>query len=427
MKRAHVVGAGLAGLSAAMALADAGWRVALYEAAPQAGGRCRSYVDRELGCRIDNGNHLLLSGNRAAMEFLARVGAADTLAGPGAPVFPFLDAPSGRRWVLRISPGRMPWWLFKAASRVPGTRLGDYLALLKLRFAGAEDTVSGVLPQGALWHNLLEPLAIAALNTSPETGSARLLNAVVTQSLGAGGAACVPCFPREGLSESFIDPALRRLAIQHCVPQLGRRVAGLEMADGRVAALLGPDGPARLEPGDAVVLAVPAPVAADLLPGLLVPDAFEAIVNVHFRTDAKPLGDAAEAGFVGVVGGTAEWVFAKPGIASVTISAANRLVDQPAEALARAVWPDVRAALGWNDPAGGMPPGAMPPWRVVKEKRATFAATPAQERRRPGARTALANLVLAGDWTATGLPATIEGAIRSGKTAVATLLSSPAG
>ena len=419
MKRAHIVGAGLAGLTAAMALADAGWRVALYEAAPQAGGRCRSYVDRELGCRIDNGNHLLLSGNAAAMAFLRRVGAADTLAGPGAAVFPFLDAPSGRRWVLRISPGRMPWWLFRAATRVPGTRLADYLALLKLRLAGAEDTVAGVLPQGALWHNLLEPLAIAALNTSPETGSARLLNAVVVQSLGAGGAACIPCFPREGLSESFIDPALKRLAIQHCVPQFGRRIAGMEIAAGRVAALLGPDGPERLDPGDAVVLAVPAPVASDLLPGLVVPDAFEAIVNVHFRSDAAPVGAVAEAGFIGVVGGTAEWVFAKPGIASVTISAANRLVDQPAEALARAVWPDVRAAMGWD--------AEMPRWRVVKEKRATFAATPAQDRRRPGACTGLANLVLAGDWTATGLPATIEGAIRSGKTAVATLLSSTAG
>ena len=87
-----------------------------------------------------------------------------------------------------------------------------------------------------------------------------------------------------------------------------------------------------------MVLAVPPPVAADLLPGLTVPDAFQAIVNLHFRVDAAP----GPAGFVGLVGGTAEWVFVKRGVVSVTISAANRLADDPAEALAARVWPEVR-------------------------------------------------------------------------------------
>ena len=123
--------------------------------------------------------------------------------------------------------------------------------------------------------------------------------------------------------------------------------------------------------------------------------------------------DAGEAGFIGLVRGTAEWVFVKPGHVSVTISAANRMVDQPAEAIAGAVWPDVRMALGLE--------GEIPPYRVVKERRATFAATAAQERLRPAARTGLENLVLAGDWTATGLPATIEGAIRSGQSAAEAL------
>jgi len=97
----------------------------------------------------------------------------------------------------------------------------------------------------------------------------------------------------------------------------------------------------------------------------------------------------------------------------VTISAANRMADQPAEKIAAAVWPDVKLALGLRE--------EMPAFRVVKERRATFAATAEQERRRPGARTQLTNLVLAGDWTATGLPATIEGAIRSGRVAAEAL------
>ena len=141
------------------------------------------------------------------------------------------------------------------------------------------------------------------------------------------------------------------------------------------------------------------------------PGEFQAILNIHFRVDADP----GPAGFIGLIGGTAEWVFVKRGHVSVTISAANRMVDQGADAIAAAVWPDVRAALGLKGP--------LPPWRVVKERRATFAATAAQERLRPPARTNVANLVLAGDWTATGLPATIEGAIRSGRTAAEVLLA----
>ena len=141
------------------------------------------------------------------------------------------------------------------------------------------------------------------------------------------------------------------------------------------------------------------------------PTEFQAILNIHFRVEA----DRGPTGFIGLIGGTAEWVFVKRGHVSVTISAANRMVDQDAETIARAVWPDVRAALDL--------PGPMPAWRVVKERRATFAATAAQERLRPGPRTALGNLVLAGDWTATGLPGTIEGAIRSGRTAAEVLLA----
>ncbi|HTR16722.1 MAG TPA: hydroxysqualene dehydroxylase HpnE [Acetobacteraceae bacterium] len=410
MPQAHIIGGGLAGLAAALDLQDAGWQVSLYEAGPALGGRCRSYFDRELGCRIDNGNHLLLSGNRAAMGFLARIGSRDTLGGPAEPLFPFVDLTTGERWTVRPNRGRLPWWVFVRNRRVPGARPGEFLSLLSLSRAGAEATVADTLRPGALYRRLLEPLAIAALNTSPETGSARLLDAVVRETLAQGGEACVPVFPREGLSESFIDPAAAYLSARGAEIRTGSRVAGLTIEGGRVAELALPEGKLPLGPEDAVVLAVPPPVAATLLPGLTVPDQFEAIANLHYRFEAEP----GPAGFIGLVGGTAEWVFVKPGIVSITISAANRLADHAPEALAETVWREVQAALGITAP--------LPAWRLVREKRATFAATPAQDARRPGPRAAgLANLALAGDWTATGLPATIEGAIRSGCTAARAL------
>ena len=397
----HVVGGGLAGLAATLALAEAGVGVTLYESGPACGGRCRSYFDRELGCRIDNGNHLLLSGNKAAMSFLERVGARDTLAGPGAPVFPFMDVRTGQRWTVRPNAGRIPWWVLAPSRGVPGARLRDYAALLRLRTARACDTVGGVLPHKALYERLIEPLAVSALNTPADQGSARLMWAIMSESLVQGGANCVPWFPRDGLSESFIDPAVARIEALGGRVRTGHRVSALQIEGGRVQGLGGGEAIA-LPAGDAVVLALPAPVAAGLLPGLVTPDEHEAIVNLHFRADVP----AGEAGFVGLVGGLAEWVFVKSGVVSVTISAANRLMDRDSAELACAVWPEVCAALAIVAP--------LPPWRLIREKRATFAATPAQHKRRSSATTYLPNLVLAGDWTDTGLPATIEGAIRSG-------------
>ncbi len=407
MTRVHVIGAGMAGLSAALALVDAGHTVSVYEAGPAAGGRCRSYDDKELGCRIDNGNHLWLSGNRAIAGFLRRVGAEHTLAGPPRAMFPFYDLASGRHWTVQPNAGRLPWWVLAPSRAVPGARLRDYAGLLTLLRAGPDATVAEVMPAGALNDRLIEPLVIAALNTAPATGSAALMAAVMRETLMQGGAACIPAFPRDGLSTTFVDPALTALRHVGAEIHFARRIASLTVTGERVTAI----GPLELGEGDRVVLAVPAPVAQTLLPGLKAPDSFESIVNLHYRHAVAP----GAAGFVGVIGGTAEWVFIKPGIISVTISAANRLVDRSASDLAATVWPEVCAALGIAQP--------MPAWRVVKEKRATFAATPVENRKRPGAQVGLANLALAGDWTDTGLPATIEGAIRSGQTAAAAVKS----
>ena len=404
----HVIGAGLAGLSAAVALVQAGCSVTMVEAGPAAGGRCRSYFDRELGLRIDNGNHLLLSGNRSTFAYLDAVGARSTLDVAPEPLFPFIDLSNGLRWALRPNRGRIPWWVLSRKRRAPGTHATDHLALLRLRKIKGDATIGTSVRRDMFYRRLIEPLATAALNTPPDVGLVRLLIAVIRETLFQGGSACIPALPHDGLSESLIDPAMAWLRERGSEVILGRRVTGLRSRGTRIVGLETTEGPMPVE---AAVLAVPSWVAADLWPGLRYPMEFQAILNIHFRVHAE----RGPAGFIGVVGGTAEWIFVKPGYVSVTISAANRMVDDSAEAIAALVWPDVRAALGLSGP--------MPPWRVVKERRATFAATAEQDKLRPGARTDVSNLVLAGDWTATGLPATIEGAIRSGRTAAEVLLA----
>jgi len=407
-----IVGGGLAGLSAAVALAGAGRKVVLLEGAPQAGGRCRSYFDATLGCVIDNGNHLVLSGNSSVQSYLKTIGAEHGLAGPDRAVFDFADVRDGKRWTLRPNDGPLAWWIFAENRRVPDTGPADYLALVKLLLAGADARIEDVIPcHGPLWERLLQPFLLAVLNSEPRTASAKLAGAVIAESLARGGRAYRPRIAHPTLASAFVDPALKFLAEHGAELRIGQRVRALTMDGERVAGLDLAGTPVAVGKDDTVILAVPPWVATELLPGLTAPVEFRAIVNAHF----KAVPPAAAPRITGVIGGAAEWVFAFDDRVSITVSGADAIVDDDREVLARRFWADVAKVLHM--------PGELPPWQVVKERRATFAATPEQAARRPGPVTRWRNLLLAGDWTATGLPATIEGAVRSGQKAAALALA----
>ena len=399
----HVIGAGLAGLSAAVRLASRGLSVAIYEAANQAGGRCRSYFDSTLGTEIDNGNHLLLSGNAAALSYLDLIGARAELSSPPSARFPFVDLATGERWTVRANDGIVPWWILDPARRVPGARLSEYLAFARLLRARAGATIGETIScSGPLYARLIEPLLVSALNTEARSGSAALAAAIIRETLAAGGRSYRPLIARHGLSNAFVKPALQYVVDRGGSVNFGRRLRQLGFAANRVSALDFGDTCIPLRPTDAVVFAAPPTVAESLVPDLTAPAEFRAIVNAHFRVE-PPAGLAP---MIGVVNGMTQWLFAFPGRLSVTISAADHLLELSREDLARRIWSEVAVIANLAD--------AVPVWQIVRERRATFAATPREDAKRPVAATAWENLVLAGDWTRTGLPATIEGAIRSG-------------
>ncbi len=399
----HVVGAGLAGLSAAVRLASTGTQVAVYEATGQPGGRCRSYHDQATGMVIDNGNHLLLSGNYSALSYLRTIGTEAGLAGPSSAEFHFIDLASRERWTLRFNDGRLPWWIFDAKRRVPGTRVANYAAVVPLLLRRQERSICDVVTcAGPLYERLLHPLLLAALNIAPRDGSAALAGAVIRETLVKGGAACRPLIARAGLGNVFIAPALHYLEERAVVVRLMHELRAMHFDRERVTALDFGGGTITVNSDDAVILAVTPSAAATLVPDLSTPSSYRAIVNAHFRIG--PPGNFPP--MIGVLNGIVEWVFAFPDRLAVTISNADRLLDTPREALAQRIWHDVSAILDATT--------ELPPWQIVRERRATFAATPTENAKRPGAQTAWANLYLAGDWTATGLPATIESAIRSG-------------
>ncbi len=407
MPRAHIIGAGLAGLATAVSLVREGRAVTLYEARGQAGGRCRSYLDAKLDCVVDNGNHLLLSGNKAAMRYLEDIEATEALIGPVSACFPFLDLRTGQRWLLRPNAGRVPWWILDAKRRVPGTKVWNYLSALRLAVAGADCTVTDCVADSTiLFERFWQPLAVGALNTPARAGAARLLWSVVRETFAKGEAACRPRIAKKGLSRAFVDPAVEFLNQQGAPIRFGRRLRRINYSGRRARGLDFGAETIELQDGESVVLAVPPPVAAGLVPALTVPAESHAIVNVHFRLSA-PADLPAELPILGLIGGTAQWLFVRGDIASITVSAGDALAEEPAGTIARKTWNDVAKALDRKR-------DTLPAHRIVKEKRATFAQTPEQVRRRPRTRSKFANLYLAGDWIDTGLPATIESAVRSG-------------
>src|ERR1700722_1787835 len=446
-KDAVVIGAGFAGLSAAVALAERGVRVTVLEGKPALGGRAYSFADPETGDFVDNGQHVLMGCYGETLDFLQQIGTYDQLVFQEDLKIEMLAGP-GQSAVLKTArlpgPLHMTSALFGYRHLSIGERLsvmrGGLRMLAMRRFGDGELrrlTVVQLMDRlgqseharGCFWY----PLSVATLNDEPDSSSAQQLVEVLRRvffSLRRRDSAFV--FSRVGLTDMYCTGATRliergggavvsRSIVEMLEVGMGGKVASVRLRDGR-----------RIEATD-FISAVPAPQLLRILPENAVADPFfsrltglssSPIICVHVWLDRE----VTNSPFIGFIGTTTQWLFNKrqifaqrgeahPGYLSFVISGARKLVDRSNEDILDIVINDLHAMIHASREA------KVVKSLVLKEKNATMAPDLRSHKLRPTAKTPIANFFLAGDWIQTELPATIESAVISGRAAAAAVLS----
>ncbi len=431
-KKIAVLGAGYAGLACAVELVARGHEVTLLESRALLGGRAHSFVDPKTGLVLDNGQHILMGCYHETLALLRKLGVTDRLLTPPRLHVPYRSA-QGESSLTAVAPA--PFHLLSALLHFGELSFGDKLAATKLALRlrlghqpRTGETVEAWLRRWKQTPNIVralwEPLCLAALNEPVGTGSAALFATVIRRTFLAGAADSTIYLSRVGLSELFGGEVETLLEMCGGQVRLQAPVTALRFDGGRVAEVALSDGTA-LQP-DAVVSALPWHVLRGLLPaesklaGACRELGEAPIVSLHLWLDRAILDEP----FVGFLDSPLHWLFTRdliqgrtpghPGhVVTAVISGAREMLEVSAGELEELTLRELRRFLPLAREAKVLHR------MVYKARSATFAATPEAEALRPGPSTPWRNLWLAGDWTDTGLPATIEGAIMSGGYAAA--------
>jgi squalene-associated FAD-dependent desaturase len=414
-----VLGAGWAGLAAAVELARAGIAVTVFEAARSVGGRARR-VDAN-GLALDNGAHILVGAYRESLRLmrLVRGDASGLQAQP-------LDLHIPGRFRLRAlalpAPLHLAWGLLRAQGLGWSERLAAARFMQRMRATGfrlaSDTTVEALLAQHGQGRNarryLWDALCVAALNTAASEASAQVFLNVLRDSLAGPREDSQLLLPAEDLGALFPEPAARYVEARGGHVRRGNAVQQVQAAEGAFEVAT----PAASERFEQVICALPpqrVPAVLSRIPGLdgvfeqLAAFRYEPIVTVYLQYRA---GVRLPQAMLGLADSIGQWVFdrgrlsGQDGLLAVVISArgAHAGLDHPV--LAARVHEELRAVFPGTIPG---PPG----WtKVIAEHRATFACTPGLQR--PTQRTPVAGLFLAGDYTASPYPGTLESAVRSG-------------
>ena len=396
-KKIHIIGAGLSGLSAAVSAIGKGFDVHIYEATGQAGGRCRSFKDDLLDTEIDNGNHLLLGANKAALGFIDEIDAKDNFNFLQNPQIPFFSLNTDEQWQLDTSN------IFSCISSIPNVGFNEYIKSLRLMLTNQQATIEECLNAcDNLLGNFWKPMSVSLLNTPKEKASAYMLRHILGIIAMQGNDGLNTYLPKKTWSSAIINPAVSYIENHGGELSFHERIRDIEVKDDRITSLTLEGSKVAVKKGDYVIFAVTSSALKKLIPEIEVPEETNSIINVYFRYPYE-----TKIPFAGVVGGMVDWMFFKDGLISTTTSAANEIAGEKEEILAKRAWEDIKKATKITS-------SHVPLYKVIKEKRATFSCTPESLNKRTKPLTKIKNMVIAGDFTDTGLPGTMEGAIKSG-------------
>jgi len=443
-KRVVIIGGGFAGLAAGVRLSERGHEVLLLERRNHLGGRAYSFTDTRTGDVVDNGQHLFMGCYRHTIGFLETIGTLDRLRFQDRPHVDFLDREG--LYSFDCPPLPAPLHVLAGLIRMRGISIGDKLRTLNI---GRAIKGNGSVSPGALtvdqWLDQLGqsanikqrfwyPMVVATLNQSPDIASARMLKVVLQEAFGAGSKNSRIGISRVGLSDLYTDGARDFIKARGGDVQTGAQVRRFIIEHGVVIAVELKDGQ-RVE-GDHFISAVPPEALAAILPDELRQKEFtqleslgsSPIVSINLWFD-RPIIDRE---FVGLLGTRCQWIFNKDLIlggtqaskpapsessskrsnqVAVIISAARDYVDWTRDDLVKMVIDELHELLPDSRSA------EVQHSVIVKEREATLSHSVESDSLRPGSRTSITNLILAGDWIATGLPATIESAVMSGDAA----------
>lgn len=434
-----IIGAGFAGLAAGVRLSERSCEVLLLERRNHLGGRAYSFTDAKTGDVIDNGQHLFMGCYRHTIAFLETIGRLGRLKFQDRPHVDFLD----RRGLASFDcpPLPAPLHVLAGLLKMKGIGIGDKLRTFKV---GAAIRGNGRLSPGPLtvdqWLDELGqsarikqrfwyPMVVATLNQSPDIASARMLKVVLQQAFGGDSTSAQIGISRVGLSDLYTDGASDFIKSRGGDVQTGAQVRRLIVEGGVVIAVEMKDG-RRIE-GDYFISAIPPGALSEILPDELRNREFERlgslgsspIVSINLWFDRQII----DREFVGLLGTRCQWLFNKdlilnpkqagrpalPGSAerhqvAVIISAARDFVDLTKNELVEMSVGELHELLPSSRQA------TLVHSVIVKEREATLSHTVESDSLRLGPQTSVPNLILAGDWTDTGLPATIESAVMSG-------------
>ena len=440
MDEVLIIGGGLAGLAAGVALAKAGRRVRLLEQKPHLGGRARSFADPATGAIVDNGQHLLMGCYHSTLRFLKEIGTLDRIAlQPNLRVH-FVE-PGGKLTTLKCPNLASPWHVlvgvmrsnsFSWSEKFQIARLGRKLEKAKKAVDGAgqltvEEWLTRLGQSERVRRYFWDLISIAALNEDPRRAAAAIFARVLRLALFTSPADSCLGFPRRGLNDCYTDAARAYIEARGGRVEMGRSIKALSIHQGVCDGVELSDGE-RIEAAR-IVSAVPWFEFVRLVPGELLrtEPSFTNIlalrpapiisINLWFDRAITDLD------FAGLRGTTVQWLFNRtriPGAGenavSLVLSGAHAHMSRPKEELLSLalhdlaeLFPESRAARVLHS-------------LVIKERFATFSPCVGVDQLRPSAKSPVRGLYLAGDWTATGLPATIEGAIQSGYTAAQEIL-----